>query len=341
MFDGKTVLITGGTGSLGRALTKKLLEYDIQSIRIFSRNESQHAEMQSDFDDPRLRFLIGDVRDQTRLSRAVEDVDIVFHAAALKHVPLIEYNPYESVMTNVIGSQNVITECIKNHVEKVIGIGTDKSVSPLNTYGATKLLMEKLFIGSIRQFNAEKYKTKTLCLRYGNVVASSGSVIPLFINQIKNKQKITITDPNMTRFSLTMDEAIKFILSSAEKSVGTEVFVPKMRAYNIMDLKDTLIELFGDAEHEIIQKRPGEKLHELLLSRYELPTTRDLNDRYVILYPQMYDLPKNLQNEINENYKKYSSAELTDEYSSDNVKLLSKSELKEILVSSGILSQNE
>jgi UDP-N-acetylglucosamine 4,6-dehydratase/UDP-glucose 4-epimerase len=292
--------------------------------------------MQTEFDDPRLRFLIGDVRDQVRLSRAVEDVDIVFHAAALKHVPLIEYNPYESVMTNVIGSQNVITECIKNHVEKVIGIGTDKSVSPLNTYGATKLLMEKLFIGSIRQFNANKYKTKTICLRYGNVVASSGSVIPLFINQIKNKQKITITDPNMTRFSLTMDEAIKFILSSAEKSVGTEVFVPKMRAYNIMDLKDTLIELFGDAQHEIIQSRPGEKLHELLLSKYELPTTRDLNDRYAILYPQLSDLPENLQNEIKANYKEFSPAELSGEYSSDNVKLLSKDELKEILISSGI-----
>ena len=336
MFDGKTILITGGTGSLGRALTKKLLEYDIQSLRIFSRNESKHAEMQTEFDDPRLRFLIGDVRDQTRLGRAVEDVDIVFHAAALKHVPLIEYNPYESVMTNVIGSQNVITECIKNHVDKVIGIGTDKSVSPLNTYGATKLLMEKLFIGSIRQFNANKYKTKTICLRYGNVVASSGSVIPLFINQIKNKQKITITDPNMTRFSLTMDEAIKFILSSAEKSVGTEVFVPKMRAYNIMDLKDTLIELFGDAQHEIIQSRPGEKLHELLLSKYELPTTRDLNDRYAILYPQLSDLPENLQNEIKANYKEFSPAELSGEYSSDNVKLLSKTELKEILIASGI-----
>lgn len=340
MFEGKTILITGGAGSLGRALTKKLLEYDIQSLRIFSRNESRQVEMQSDFDDPRLRFLIGDVRDQARVSRAVEDVDIVFHVAALKHVPSIEYNPFESVMTNVIGSQNVITECIKNHVEKVIGIGTDKSVSPLNTYGATKLLMEKLFIGSIRQFNANKYKTKTVCLRYGNVVASSGSVIPIFINQIKNNQKITITDPRMTRFSLTMEEAIEFILSSTEKSVGTEVFVPKMKAYNIMTLKDALIELFGDAEHEIIHSRPGEKLHELLLSRYEIPTTRDLIDRYVILYPQISELPDNLQNQIKENYKEFSPAELSGEYASDNVKLLSKEEIKKILISTGLVQTN-
>ena len=337
MFEDKTILITGGTGSLGRALTKKLLKYDIQSLRIFSRNESKQAEMQAEFDDPRLRFLIGDVRDQPRVGRAVEGVDIVFHAAALKHVPLIEYNLAESIMTNVLGSQNVITECIKNHVEKVVGIGTDKSVSPLNTYGATKLLMEKLFIGSIRQFSSDKYKTKTVCLRYGNVVASSGSVIPLFINQIKNKQKITITDPRMTRFSLTMNEAIEFIVSSTEKSVGTEVFVPKMRAYNIMDLKDALIELFGDAEHKIIQSRPGEKLHELLLSRYEIPTTKELKDRYVILYPQISELSLDLQDQINNNYKEYQTAEINNEYSSDNVKLLSKDEIKTILTESNLV----
>lgn len=336
MFEDKNILITGGTGSLGRALTKKLLESDIKTLRIFSRNESKQVEMQEELDDPRLRFLIGDIRDEVRLSRALEDVDIVFHAAALKHVPLIEYNPEESIMTNVVGSHNVIMQSIKNHVEKVVGIGTDKAVSPLNTYGATKLLMEKIFISSIRQFNMDKYKTKSFCLRYGNVVASSGSVIPLFINQIKNKQKITITDPKMTRFSITMDEAIEFILSSTERAVGSEVFVPKMRAYNIMDVKDALIELFGDAEHTIIKSRPGEKLHELLMSKYEIPNTREFDDRYVILYPQTFDAPTHVKNLIEQTYNNLKFAELNGEYSSDNVTLLSKEEIIEILVSAGI-----
>lgn len=332
LFDDKKILITGGTGSLGKALTKKLLNYNIKSLRIFSRNENKQVEMQSEFDDPRLRFLIGDIRDESRVSRAVEDVDVVFHAAALKHVPLLEYNPSEAIMTNVFGSQNVIMQSIKNHVETVVGIGTDKAVSPLNTYGATKLLMEKLFNSAIRQFNIEKYKTKVLCTRYGNVVASSGSVIPLFISQIRNKQKITITDPKMTRFSITMDQAIEFILSSTKNSIGSEVFVPKMRAYNIMDLKDALIELVGPAEHEIIKIRPGEKLHELLMNKDEIPFAKDLGDKYVILYPHIFEGPKTHIQEINEKYKNSKPADLKDEYSSDKVPLLSKEELKKTLV---------
>jgi len=336
MFEDKNILITGGTGSLGKALTKKLLENDIKTLRIFSRNESKQVEMQEQLDDSRLRFLIGDIRDEVRLSRALEDVDIVFHAAALKHVPLIEYNPEESIMTNVMGSHNVIMQSIKNHVEKVVGIGTDKAVSPLNTYGATKLLMEKIFISSIRQFNMDKYQTKSFSLRYGNVVASSGSVIPLFINQIKNKQKITITDPNMTRFSITMEEAIEFILSSTDRAVGSEVFVPKMRAYNIMDVKDALIELFGEAEHKIIKSRPGEKLHELLMSKYEIPNTREFDDRYAILYPQVFDSPTSVRKVIEDTYSKIKIADLNEEYSSNNVKLLSKNEIKEILIKAGI-----
>lgn len=332
LFDDKKILITGGTGSLGKALTKRLLKYNIKSLRIFSRNENKQVEMQSEFDDPRLRFLIGDIRDEARIARAVEDVDVVFHAAALKHVPLLEYNPSEAIMTNIVGSQNVIMQSIKNHVETVVGIGTDKAVSPLNTYGATKLLMEKLFNSAIRQFNVEKYKTKVLCTRYGNVVASSGSVIPLFISQIKNNQKITITDPKMTRFSITMDEAIDFIFSSVEISVGSEVFVPKMRAYNIMDLKDALVDLLGHAEYEIIKIRPGEKLHELLMNKDEIPIAKDLGDKYVILYPQVFDGPKSIISKIEQAYKNAKSADLKDEYSSDKVALLSKEELKKILV---------
>ena len=178
MFEGKKILITGGTGSLGQSLTKRLLETDVDTIRILSRNESKQVEMESKFDNQRLRFLIGDIRDNERLVTAFEDIDIVFHAAALKHVPVIEYNPFEAIKTNVYGSQNVIDAALSQDVEKVICIGTDKAVSPLNTYGATKLLMEKLFVSANNSLNEERHKTSFLALRYGNVVGSSGSVIP-------------------------------------------------------------------------------------------------------------------------------------------------------------------
>ena len=212
MLEGKKILITGGTGSLGQALTKRLLEFDVDTIRILSRNESKQVQMSSEFSDTRLRFLIGDIRDKERLIKSMEDIDIVFHAAALKHVPIIEYNPFEAIKTNVVGSQNVIDASLIQDVEKVICIGTDKAVSPLNTYGATKLLMEKLFVTANNYLNPEKHRTKFFAVRYGNVLGSSGSVIPLFIKQIKSKKKISITDPNMTRFSITMNEALDFIL---------------------------------------------------------------------------------------------------------------------------------
>ena len=195
MFDDKKILITGGTGSLGQALTQRLLQKNVKAIRIFSRNESKQIEMESKFNDDRLRFLLGDVRDKERLVRATEDIDYVFHAAALKHVPKIEYNPFEAIRTNVIGSQNVIDVCLQTNVKKAICIGTDKAVSPLNTYGATKLLMEKLFVTANNYLNPEKHLTKFIAVRYGNVLGSSGSVVPIFIEQIKNKKKITITDP--------------------------------------------------------------------------------------------------------------------------------------------------
>jgi UDP-N-acetylglucosamine 4,6-dehydratase/UDP-glucose 4-epimerase len=213
MFDGKKVLITGGTGSLGQALTKRLLKTKVDTIRIFSRNESKQVTMQSKFLDERLRFFIGDVRDLSRLNRAMEGVDIVFHAAALKHVPIIEYNPFEAIKTNVIGSQNVIDACLHENVEVAVGVGTDKAVSPLNTYGATKLLMEKLFLTANNYLDIQRHRTKFVALRYGNVLGSSGSVVPRFIEQMKAKKKITITDPNMTRFSITMNEALDFILN--------------------------------------------------------------------------------------------------------------------------------
>jgi len=185
MFKGKKILITGGSGSLGRALTRKLLDLNVSAIRIFSRNEHQQIKMETKFNDSRIRFLLGDIRDFKRLSRAIEDVDIVFHTAALKHVPKIQYNPFEAIQTNVIGSQNLIDACLNENIERVVAISTDKAVSPLNTYGATKALMEKLFVSASNYSNPEKHQTKFITIRYGNVLGSSGSVIPKFIEQIK------------------------------------------------------------------------------------------------------------------------------------------------------------
>jgi UDP-N-acetylglucosamine 4,6-dehydratase/5-epimerase len=331
LFEDKNLLITGGTGSLGQALTKRLLEYDVKTIRILSRNESKQVEMQSKFDDPRLRFLVGDIRDQTRLLRATEGVDLVFHAAALKHVPLIESNPSEAIKTNVLGSENLIIACTKNKVKKVVGIGTDKAVSPLNTYGATKLLMEKLFTNAVNEYSADEYDTRFLALRYGNVVASSGSVIPLFIDQLKNKEKLTITDPNMTRFTITMNQAIDFILDSTSQSVRSEVFVPKLQSYKIIDLVQALEELLGEGKHELINARPGEKSHELLINKYEIKFTKDLGDKFVILNPQIFSDSNKAHTEVLETYCDFPDASFEEEYSSDKSPLLSVPELKMIL----------
>ena len=318
MFRGKKILITGGTGSLGQALTSRLLNEDVDTIRIFSRNENKQITMASKFEDDRLRFLLGDIRDYSRLVRAMEDIDIVFHAAALKHVPVIEYNPFESIKTNVIGSQNVIDACLEENVEKAICVGTDKAVSPLNTYGATKLLMEKLFVSADNYLNKKRHKTKFIALRYGNVLGSSGSVVPLFIKQIKNKQKISITDKNMTRFSITMNEALNFILESAEQGKGSEIFIPKLKAYSIVDLKDALYEIYGRTDEEITGIRPGEKLHETLVNFDEGRNTFDIGNKYVIVKDEMKD--------------KYSDNVVFEkQYSSDNVEKLSKDELVKIV----------
>ena len=323
MFEGKKILITGGTGSLGQALTKRLLEHDVDAIRIFSRNESKQIDMESKFSDKRLRFLLGDIRDFDRLNRALEDIDIVFHAAALKHVPVIEYNPFEAIKTNVIGSQNVISACLQQNVERVICIGTDKAVFPINTYGATKLLMEKLFVTASNYLNKKRYHTKFITLRYGNVIGSSSSVIPKFIEQIKNKKSVTITDPKMTRFSITMDEALDFILNATKIGQGSEIFVPKMKAYTITSVKDALFELLENTGEKITGIREGEKLDEVLISDDEMRFCWELDDMYVI------------HSSINKNY--YESTgnlkkiESMDSYSSDGAIKLSNNELKKII----------
>ena len=334
MFEDKTILITGGTGSLGQALTHRLLEKGVKTIRIFSRNENKQIEMELKFNDDRLRFLLGDIRDKERLVRATEGVDYVFHAAALKHVPKIEYNPFESIKTNVIGSQNVIDACLEANVKKAICIGTDKAVSPLNTYGATKLLMEKLFVTANNYLDPKKHVTKFIAVRYGNVLGSSGSVVPKFIEQIKNKKKITITDKQMTRFSITMNEALDFILKSAEYGQGSEIFVPKIRAYTISDIKNALTEILEDYGEDVVGIRPGEKLHETLINTEEIRYSWEYQDVYMItnpLYPMFHPTI------IDETYPGIKKIDKFEKYSSDLVDKIQKDELKKIIEESNLL----
>jgi len=331
MFDNKKILITGGTGSLGQALTKHLLTMNVDTIRIFSRNENKQIEMESKFQDKRLRFFIGDVRDLDRLNKALEDVDIVFHAAALKHVPKVEYNPFEAIKTNVIGSQNVIDACLHQNVERAICIGTDKAVSPLNVYGATKLLMEKLFVTANNYLNRKKYRSKFLAVRYGNVVGSSGSVIPKFIEQIKTKKKITITDPKMTRFSITMNQALDLIIDVALNGKESEIYVPKLKAYVVKDVKDVLTGLLGDTGEEIIGIRTGEKLHEILINNDEIRYSWNLGNKYMIANP-LRD-----ENDVKKSYNNKISKINMETYSSDNVEKLSHDELKKTIVESNLL----
>ena len=331
MLEGKKILITGGTGSLGQALTNRLLKSKVDTIRIFSRNESKQVEMQSKFDDNRLRFLIGDIRDLPRLSRALENIDIVFHAAALKHVPVVEYNPFEAIKTNVIGSQNVIDACLAENVDLAIAVGTDKAVSPLNTYGATKLLMEKLFVNASNYSSPEKHKTKFIALRYGNVLGSSGSVIPMFIKQIKEKKKVTITDPHMTRFSITMDDALDFILDATLTGKGSEIFLPKLRSYSILNVKNALHDLLGNTGDEIIGIRPGEKLHETLLNNDEMRYSWSLDDKYLLTNPLISD------EDIKKQYPGIKKITNMERYSSDIVESIPTDELKQLIQKSDIL----
>ena len=328
MYKGKKILITGGTGSLGQALTKRLLEQDVDTIRILSRNEGKQIEMENIFHDSRLRFFLGDVRDEERLVRATEDIDIVFHTAALKHVTKIEYNPFEGIKTNVMGSQNVINACTINNVEKAICVSTDKAVSPLNTYGATKLLAEKLFVTANNYIDPDKHRTKFIALRYGNVAGSSGSVIPKFIQQLQNKQEITVTDLQMTRFSISMDEALDFILQATELGQGSEIFVPKLKAYSLLDVKTALNDIFGDYGTNNIGIQPGEKLHEILINKDEMRYAWDFKNMYVLTNPLYPIFHPNL---INETYDGINKIENMDVYSSDNVEKIRLNELKKII----------
>ena len=325
MFENKKILITGGTGSLGTALTARLLKTDVDIIRIFSRDELKQSQMESQFNNERLRFLIGDVRDKERLEKAVEDVNMVIHTAALKQVPVIEYNPFEAIKTNVQGSQNLVEACLKNDVEFALAVGTDKAVSPFNTYVATKLLMERLFVSA--NYYKGSHKTKFSCVRYGNVLGSRGSIVPKFIEQIISGKKITVTDPNMTRFSIALDQALDLIFRVIKNAVGGDVYIPKLNAFKVGDMKDVLLDLMGcKNEEERIPIRVGEKSHEILINEHEIRNTYENQDNDYVIFENQ------LTKDHSETIPNAKKTTLTTEYSSDKVKITSKEELKEIII---------
>lgn len=279
----KVVLVTGGTGSFGKKFIEIMLaEKKPAKMIVFSRDElKQHEMRMSGFDQPNLRYFIGDVRDQDRLRRAMNGVDIVIHAAALKQVPACEYNPMEAIKTNILGSSNVIEAALDSSVSKVLALSTDKAVNPVNLYGATKLAAEKLFVQS--NTYAAGTQTRFSCVRYGNVIGSRGSVIPLFLKQRENGGKLTITDERMTRFWLTLEQGVRFVIRVTEQMHGGEVFVPKIPSTRIIDLAHAVA---PEAEVEVIGIRPGEKLHEVLIHEDEARAAIELPDMFVIAPPE-------------------------------------------------------
>lgn len=272
----KVILVTGGTGSFGKKFIKRALSEGAKKIIVFSRDELKQYEMKQEFTDKRLRFFIGDVRDKERLHRAFDGVDIVIHAAAMKHVDACEYNPFEAVKTNIHGAQNIIEAAIDRGVEKVIALSTDKACAPVNLYGATKLASDKLFVAA-NAYVGDK-KTSFSVVRYGNVVGSRGSVVPFF-KKIKETGTVPVTDERMTRFWITLDQGVQFVLDNLERMHGGEIFVPKIPSMKVMDLAKAIA---PDCEIKIVGIRPGEKLHEAMIMEDDARHTVEFDTYYVI-----------------------------------------------------------
>lgn len=279
MFNNSSILVTGGTGSFGRKfITALLSRYKPRRVIVYSRDELKQYEMQQDFPQEQMRFFIGDVRDGERLKQATKDVDFIVHAAALKHVPAAEYNPSECIKTNVGGAENVIAAAIANGVKRVVALSTDKAASPINLYGATKLLSDKLFVAANNTVG--KQDTRFAVVRYGNVAGSRGSVIPLFQKLVaEGATELPITDPRMTRFWITLQEGVDFVIKAFERMYGGELFVPQIPSALITDLAEAMA---PGLPLKIIGIRPGEKLHELMISRDDSPITLEFSDHYVI-----------------------------------------------------------
>ncbi len=298
MFNGKSILITGGTGSFGKKFTKLLLQnYTPSKIIIYSRDELKQYEMAQEFTDKCMRFFIGDVRDKDRLIKAMKDVDFVIHAAALKHVPIAEYNPMECIKTNIHGASNVIDAALLNNVEKVIALSTDKAANPVNLYGATKLASDKLFVAANNLVGTSN--TQFSVVRYGNVIGSRGSVIPYFKKLIERKEKaLPITDEKMTRFLITLEQGVNFVLKNFERMQGGEIFVPKIPSIKIVDLATFLA---PNLKQETIGIRPGEKLHEIMCPADDSHLTYEFKDHFVITPTITFTQKRNYQtNPLNE-----------------------------------------
>lgn len=301
-YNNKTILVTGGTGSIGREIVKKLLEFEPTTVRVLDNNETALFDLEQELNDNRIRTLIGDIRDPERLKMAFDSVDIIFHAAALKHVSLCEYNPFDAVKTNVLGTQNVLNSALEANAEKVIVISTDKAVNPINVMGATKLLSERLTI-SANNYAGNK-KTIFSCVRFGNVIDSRGSVVPIFKKQIKNGGPVTITDPEMTRFVMGIPEAVELILKAGKLAKGKEIFILKMPALNIIDLAEVMIEEFAsnynhkveDIKIKIIGKRNGEKMYEELMTEDELNYALEYEELFILNSDKKYDSNNTLNN---------------------------------------------
>lgn len=333
MFKGKTLLITGGTGSFGNAVLDRFLNMDLKEIRIFSRDEKKQDDMRKAYRNPKIKFYIGDVRNLSSIKNAMYGVDYVFHAAALKQVPSCEFFPIEAVNTNILGTDNVLTACIESGVKKIICLSTDKAAYPVNAMGTSKAMMEKVFVAKSR--TVDPNKTLICGTRYGNVMCSRGSVIPLFIEQIKNNQPLTITDPNMTRFIMSLEEAVDLVLFAFKNANAGDIMVQKAPACTIRVLAQAVKELFKvDNEINIIGIRHGEKMYETLLTREECVNAVDEGDFYRVPMDKR-DL----------NYGKYfdngqsnKENKLT-EFNSNNTNILDVSEVKEKLLTLNYIKQ--
>lgn len=326
MFKDKILLITGGTGSFGNVVLEKFLNTEIKEIRIFSRDEKKQDDMRRHYQNDKIKYYIGDVRDIPSLRNAMYNVDYIFHAAALKQVPSCEFFPIEAVKTNVIGTDNVLTVAIEAGVRKVICLSTDKAAYPVNAMGISKALMEKTFIAKSRTISPEK--TLICGTRYGNVMASRGSVIPMFIDQIKSGQPITVTDPKMTRFIMSLEDAVDLVLYAFENAETGDIMVQKSSSSYIGDLAQALKELFKvDNEVKVIGTRHGEKMYEVLLTKEEAAKSIDKGN--------FYRIPADNRDLNYEKYLEQGSPKitLTDEYNSNNTKILTVEEIKERLLS--------
>jgi len=314
IFENKAILVTGGTGSFGKKFVKTVLnEYNPKKLIIFSRDEMKQYEMKKVFNDGRLRYFIGDVRDPERLHRAFNGIDIIIHAAALKIVPTAEYNPFEAVKTNVIGAENVINVAIDNSVEKVIALSTDKAANPINLYGATKLCSEKMFIAAN---NYSPEGTRFSVVRYGNVFGSRGSVVPFF-KECKSKGVVPITDEKMTRFWITLEQGVELVLKGLKDMKGGEIFIPKISSMKITDLAKAIC---PEAKQEMVGIRPGEKLHETLISKDDWLYTYEYEDKYVT-YPYVvtYEKEKDGGKILSSDFDGYRSDNNTDWLSVDEL----------------------